>query len=72
MQRLLAVFSSCGKDKKKELFRQANELLCDPEPKIITNEVRNSCEITKRPITERMCVCVGRERERESVCEAAA
>jgi hypothetical protein len=69
MQRLLAVFSSCGKDKKKELFRQANELLCDPEPKIITNEVRNSCEI---PIMERMCVCVGREREREREREAAA
>ena len=70
MQRLLAAFSGCGKDEKKELLRQAKELLCDPEPKIITNEVSHSCEITRRPITQRMCVC--RERERESELEAAA
>jgi len=56
MQRLLAAFSSCGKDEKKELFRQAKELLCDPEPKIITNEVSDSCELPDH--VENVCVCV--------------
>jgi hypothetical protein len=46
---LVDAFTSYGRDERKELLRQAEDLLCFSDRKIIKNEVRER---------ERVCVCV--------------
>jgi predicted metalloprotease len=67
---LVDAFTSYGRDEQKELLRQAEDLLCFSDRKIIKNEVRtqrmlNRCKReSERCLSERkrecvsMCVCV--------------